>query len=165
MTFSFIMLDIGWVTGHSYIVYALMHGTTQIMYEGAPDYPKPDRYWKIIVKNTALQFYIPLLLLYECILNLEMLFLILLIYPRYALFGTVGEPINPEVWMWYFKTIGKENCPIIDTWWQTETGGIMISACPGVEESVPNEAGFWYFSNYLEYDASRCRRERKTSNP
>ena len=129
----FCTADIGWVTGHSYIVYAtLMHGVTGIIYEGAPDYPKPDRYWTIIEKHGAT-------ILYTTPTALRM-------YMKYGnaipnsfdlsslrLLGTVGEPINPEVWMWYFKTIGKENCPIVDTWWQTETGGIMVSTCTGIE--------------------------------
>jgi acetyl-CoA synthetase len=129
----FCTADIGWVTGHSYVVYApLMHGVTEIIYEGAPDYPKPDRYWEIIEKHGAT-------ILYTTPTALRM-------YMKYGnaipnsfdlsslrLLGTVGEPINPEVWMWYFKTIGKENCPIVDTWWQTETGGIIVSACTGIE--------------------------------
>ncbi len=129
----FCTADIGWVTGHSYVVYApLMHGVTEIIYEGAPDYPKPDRYWEIIEKYGAT-------ILYTTPTALRM-------YMKYGnaipnsfdlsslrLLGTVGEPINPEVWIWYFKTIGKENCPIIDTWWQTETGGIIVSACTGIE--------------------------------
>ena len=129
----FCTADIGWVTGHSYIVYApLMHGVTEIMYEGAPDFPKPDRYWAIVEKHGAT-------ILYTTPTALRM-------YMKYGdtipnsfdlsslrLLGTVGEPINPEVWMWYFKTIGKEGCPIVDTWWQTETGGIMLSMCTGIE--------------------------------
>ena len=136
----FCTADIGWVTGHSYIVYApLMHGVTEIMYEGTPDYPKPDRYWAIVEKQGAT-------ILYTTPTALRM-------YMKFGnnipnsfdlsslrLLGTVGEPINPEVWMWYFKTIGKENCPIVDTWWQTETGGIMISTCTGIE-SVPMKPG------------------------
>jgi acetyl-CoA synthetase len=136
----FCTADIGWVTGHSYIVYApLMHGITEIMYEGTPDYPKPDRYWAIVEKQGAT-------ILYTTPTALRM-------YMKFGnnipnsfdlsslrLLGTVGEPINPEVWMWYFKTIGKENCPIVDTWWQTETGGIMISTCTGIE-SVPMKPG------------------------
>lgn len=132
----FCTADIGWVTGHSYIVYApLMHGVTEIMYEGAPDFPKPDRYWAIVEKHGAT-------ILYTTPTALRM-------YMKYGdaipssfdlsslrLLGTVGEPINPEVWMWYFKTIGKQGCPIIDTWWQTETGGIMLSMCTGIE-TVP----------------------------
>jgi acetyl-CoA synthetase len=133
--------DIGWVLGHDYFVYApLMHGVTEIMYEGAPDYPKPDRYWRIIEKHDAT-------ILYTTPTALRM-------YMKFGdtipnsfdlsslrLLGTVGEPINPEVWMWYFKTIGKENCPIVDTWGQTETGGIMISACTGIEEAIPMKPG------------------------
>jgi len=136
----FCTADIGWVTGHSYIVYApLMHGATQIMYEGAPDYPKPDRYWEIVEKHgatilyttpTALRMYIKFGNSIPNSFDLSSL----------RLLGTVGEPINPEVWMWYFRTIGKENCPIVDTWWQTETGGIMISACTGIE-IVPMKPG------------------------
>lgn len=136
----FCTADIGWVTGHSYIVYApLMHGVTEIMYEGTPDYPKPDRYWAIVEKQGAT-------ILYTTPTALRM-------YMKYGntipnsfdlsslrLLGTVGEPINPEVWMWYFKTIGKENCPIIDTWWQTETGATMISTCTGID-SVPMKPG------------------------
>jgi acetyl-CoA synthetase len=136
----FCTADIGWVTGHSYIVYApLMHGITEIMYEGTPDYPKPDRYWAIVEKQgatilyttpTALRMYMKFGDTIPNSFDLSSL----------RLLGTVGEPINPEVWMWYFKTIGKENCPIIDTWWQTETGGIMISACTGID-SVPMKPG------------------------
>jgi len=141
----FCTADIGWVTGHSYIVYApLMHGATQIMYEGTLDYPKPDRYWDIVEKHgatilyttpTALRMYIKFGNSVPNSFDLSSL----------RLLGTVGEPINPEVWMWYFRTIGKENCPIVDTWWQTETGGIMISACTGIE-IVPMKPGSGTFS-------------------
>jgi acetyl-CoA synthetase len=136
----FCTADIGWVTGHSYIVYApLMHGVTEIMYEGTPDYPKTDRYWSIVEKHgvtilyttpTALRTYMKFGNVIPDSFDLSSL----------RLLGTVGEPINPEVWIWYFKTIGKENCPIVDTWWQTETGGIMISTCTGIE-SVPMKPG------------------------
>jgi acetyl-CoA synthetase len=136
----FCTADIGWVTGHSYIVYApLMHGVTEIMYDGAPDYPKPDRYWAVVEKHGAT-------ILYTTPTALRM-------YMKYGdaipnsydlsslrLLGTVGEPINPEVWMWYYNTIGKQSCPIIDTWWQTETGGIMLSACTGID-MVPMKPG------------------------
>jgi acetyl-CoA synthetase len=141
----FCTADIGWVTGHSYIVYApLMHGATQIMYEGTLDYPKPDRYWDIVEKHgatilyttpTALRMYIKFGNSIPNSFDLSSL----------RLLGTVGEPINPEVWMWYFRTIGKENCPIVDTWWQTETGGIMISECTGIE-IVPMKPGSGTFS-------------------
>jgi len=129
----FCTADIGWVTGHSYVVYApLMHGVTEIMYEGTADYPNPDRYWSIIEKYgitilyttpTALRMYMKYGNEIPNSFNLSTL----------RLLGTAGEPINPEVWMWYFKIIGKEKCPIVDTWWQTETGGIMISYCPGID--------------------------------
>ena len=129
----FCTADIGWVTGHSYIVYApLMHGVTEILYEGTPDYPRPDRYWALVEKYG-------ITILYTTPTALRM-------YMRYGneipnsfnlstlrLLGTVGESTNPEVWMWYFTTIGKEKCPIVDTWWQTETGGIMLSHCTGID--------------------------------
>ena len=129
----FCTADIGWVTGHSYVVYApLMHGVTEIMYEGTADYPNPDRYWSIIEKYgitilyttpTAIRMYMKYGNEIPNSFNLSTL----------RLLGTAGEPINPEVWMWYFTIIGKEKCPIVDTWWQTETGGIMISYCPGID--------------------------------
>ena len=136
----FCTADIGWVTGHSYVVYApLMHGVTEIMYEGTADYPHPDRYWSIIEKYgitilyttpTAIRMYMKYGNEIPNSFNLSTL----------RLLGTAGEPINPEVWMWYFTIIGKEKCPIVDTWWQTETGGIMISYCPGID-TMPMKPG------------------------
>ncbi len=129
----FCTADIGWVTGHSYVVYApLLHGATQVMYEGAPDYPDATRIWDILQKYKITIFYTTPTALRMFMrfgdnipnsFNLSSL----------RLLGTVGEPINPEVWKWYFKTVGKEKCPIIDTWWQTETGGMLISPLPGLE--------------------------------
>jgi len=129
----FCTADIGWVTGHSYVVYApLLHGATEIIYEGAPDYPDPSRMWKIIQQNKVTIFYTT-----PTALRMFMKFgddiPNSFDLSSLRLLGTVGEPINPEVWKWYFKTIGKERCPIIDTWWQTETGGMLISALPGIE--------------------------------
>lgn len=125
--------DIGWVTGHTYIVYGpMMHGATIVMYEGAPDYPKPDRFWKI-VENYKVS------ILYTTPTTLRMFMRFGDQYPKaydlssLRLLGTVGEPINPEVWQWYYKTIGSERCPIVDTWWQTETGAALISGTPGIE--------------------------------
>ncbi len=129
----FCTADIGWVTGHSYVVYGpLMNGATQVMYEGALDYATPARIWEIISRYGVT-------ILYTTPTALRM-------FMKYGdalpnsndlsslrLLGTVGEPINPQVWKWYFTTIGKEKCPIIDTWWQTETGGAMISPLPGLE--------------------------------
>ncbi len=124
--------DVGWVTGHSSIVYApLMHGASIVVHEGAPDYPKPDRWWEIIEKYKVTIFYtsptaIRMFMRYgeEWPKKHDLSCLTIL--------GSVGEPINPEAWMWYFKNIGGERCPIVDTWWQTETGGIMISPAPGI---------------------------------
>jgi acetyl-CoA synthetase len=136
----FCTADIGWITGHSYVVYGpLMHGTTQMIYEGALDYPTPARMWEIISRYGVT-------ILYTTPTALRM-------FMKYGddlpnssnlsslrLLGTVGEPINPAVWKWYFKMIGKEKCPIVDTWWQTETGGAIISPVPGLE-TIPLKPG------------------------
>ncbi len=132
--------DVGWVTGHSSIVYApLSHGAAIVLYEGAPDYPAVDRWWDIVEKYGVSIFYtsptaVRLFMRYGTegpqkhdLSSLELL-------------GSVGEPINPEAWQWYYKNIGRERCPIVDTWWQTETGGIMISPTPGIEP-IPLKPG------------------------
>ena len=132
--------DIGWVTGHSYVVYGpLANGATSLMYEGAPNHPNPDRFWQIIDKYKVNIFYTAPTAIRAFIKwgeqwvlkhNLSSL----------RLLGTVGEPINPEAWMWYHQIIGKAKCPIVDTWWQTETGGIMISPLPGATPTTPGTA-------------------------
>jgi acetyl-CoA synthetase len=132
--------DIGWVTGHSYVVYGpLACGATVFMYEGAPNHPAPDRFWDMIERHkinilytapTAIRAFIKWGEQYPLKHDLSSL----------RLLGTVGEPINPEAWMWYHEVIGKGRCPIIDTWWQTETGGIMISPLPGATPTVPGTA-------------------------
>lgn len=132
--------DIGWITGHSYVVYApLMHGLTSLMYDGAPNYPNNDRVWELIEKHGVTILYtsptlIRMLMGYgeEPVLKHDLSSLRLL--------GTVGEPINPEAWRWYYTVVGKERCPIIDTWWQTETGGFMISPAAGIS-LVPLKPG------------------------
>ena len=136
----FCTADIGWVTGHSYVVYApLLHGATEVMYEGAPDFPDYSRMWNLIQKYKVTIFYttptaLRMFMRYgDAIPNSFDL-------SSLRLLGTVGEPINPEVWRWYFKTIGKEKCPIIDTWWQTETGGMILSPLPGIE-TIPLKPG------------------------
>jgi acetyl-CoA synthetase len=136
----FCTADIGWVTGHSYVVYGpLLHGATEIMYEGVPDYPNTSRMWDIIQRYGVTIFYTTPTTLRmfmkfgDSIPNSFKL-------SSLRLLGTVGEPINPEVWRWYFKTIGKLKCPIVDTWWQTETGGIMLSPLPGLEK-IPLKPG------------------------
>ena len=136
----FCTADIGWVTGHSYVAYGpLLHGATQIMYEGAPDYPNASRIWDIIQKYNATIFYTTPTALRMFMSHGDSI-------PNsfdlssLRLLGTVGEPINPKVWVWYFEIIGKTKCPIIDTWWQTETGGMMLSPLPGLE-TVPLKPG------------------------
>ena len=136
----FCTADIGWVTGHSYVVYGpLLHGATEIMYEGVPDYPNMSRIWDIIQRYGVTIFYTTPTALRmfmkfgDSIPNSFRL-------SSLRLLGTVGEPINPEVWRWYFKTIGKSKCPIVDTWWQTETGGMMLSPLPGLE-TIPLKPG------------------------
>jgi acetyl-CoA synthetase len=136
----FCTADIGWVTGHSYVAYGpLMCGATQVMYEGAPDYPTPARIWDMIQR-----YHITILYTTPTALRMFMKFgdAIPNSYDLSSLrlLGTVGEPINPEVWKWYYSTIGKNRCPIIDTWWQTETGGVMISPLPGLE-TIPLKPG------------------------
>ncbi|NUC73074.1 acetate--CoA ligase [Haloterrigena sp. SYSU A558-1] len=133
--------DIGWITGHSYIVYGpLALGTTSVMYEGTPDYPDKDRLWEIVEKNEVDIFYTAPTAIRafmkwgsEYTENHDLSSLRLL--------GTVGEPINPRAWKWYYKHIGNEECPIVDTWWQTETGGMMITTLPAINEMKPGSAG------------------------
>ncbi len=132
--------DVGWVTGHSYIVYGpLTNHTTSVMYEGTPDYPDKDRLWSIIAEyGVTILYTAPTAIRAFMKWGAE--------YPErhdlssLRLLGTVGEPINPEAWMWYHTNIGGERCPIVDTWWQTETGGIMISPLPGVTATKPGSA-------------------------
>jgi acetyl-CoA synthetase len=132
--------DIGWVTGHSYIVYGpLAAGATSLMFEGVPNYPKPDRFWEIVEKYKVNIFYTAPTALRAMMRDGDQ-------WPlgrdlsSLRLLGTVGEPINPEAWMWYYRVIGKEKCPIVDTWWQTETGGILITPLPGAWPIKPGSA-------------------------
>ncbi|MDB5106796.1 MAG: acsA [Fibrobacteres bacterium] len=137
--------DIGWVTGHSYVVYGpLTNGATTIMYEGAPNFPENDRFWQIIERYRVNIFYTAPTAIRSFMkwgdehpnrYDLSSL----------RLLGSVGEPINPEAWMWYHEVIGGKRCPIVDTWWQTETGAIMISPLPGVTPTKPGSATFPFF--------------------
>jgi len=137
----FCSADIGWITGHSYIVYGpLALGTTSMMYEGTPDYPTRERLWQIIEEYEADQLYTaPTAIRSFMKWGAE--------YPSnhdlssLRLLGTVGEPINPRAWKWYYTHIGNEECPIVDTWWQTETGGHMVTTLPGVNDMKPGSAG------------------------
>ena len=132
--------DVGWVTGHSYVVYGILaNGATTVMYEGAPNFPEPDRFWEIIDKYGVTVFYTAPTAIrsfskwgkqWPAKHRLSSL----------RLLGTVGEPINPEAWIWYHEQIGKQRCPIVDTWWQTETGGILISPLPGITPTKPGSA-------------------------
>jgi len=141
----FCAADIGWVTGHSYIVYGpLANGATTVMFEAIPTYPDPGRYWQVIEKWKVTQFYTaPTAIRAIAASGNE--------YPQkydmpsLRLLGTVGEPINPEAWRWYYKNAGKERCPIVDTWWQTETGGILITPLPGAIPLKPGSATLPFF--------------------
>jgi acetyl-CoA synthetase len=132
--------DIGWVTGHSYIVYApLANGATSVMYEGAPNYPREDRWWEIVERYGVTIFYTAPTAIRACMKwGVE--------HPRahdlssLRLLGTVGEPINPRAWLWYHEHVGGGRCPIVDTWWQTETGAIMITPLPGLTTTKPGSA-------------------------
>jgi acetyl-CoA synthetase len=132
--------DIGWVTGHSYVVYGpLQNGATVLMYEGAPNFPENDRFWKIIDEHKVTIFYTaPTAIRAFIKWGNEWVHKHSLASLR--LLGTVGEPINPEAWMWYHREIGKERCPIVDTWWQTETGAILIAPIPGAVATKPGSA-------------------------
>jgi len=132
--------DIGWVTGHSYVVYGILaNGATSVMYEGAPNHPDPGRLWKMVedlgvtifyTAPTAIRAFVKWGEQWVAKHDLSSL----------RLLGSVGEPINPEAWMWYHRVIGKERCPIVDTWWQTETGGMMIAPLPGATPTKPGSA-------------------------
>jgi len=132
--------DIGWVTGHSYTVYGpLAAGATVVMYEGAPNFPENDRFWQIIEKYRVSIFYTAPTAI-RTFLKWGDAWVKKHDLSSLRLLGTVGEPINPEAWIWYRKTIGGDRCPIVDTWWQTETGGIMISPIPGAIATKPGSA-------------------------
>jgi acetyl-CoA synthetase len=132
--------DVGWVTGHSYIIYGpLTNGTTVVMYEGSPDYPEKDRFWSIVEKYGVTVFYTAPTAI-RAFMKWGDNFPGRHDLTTLRLLGTVGEPINPEAWMWYYKVIGNEQCPIVDTWWQTETGMILITPLPGVTALKPGSA-------------------------
>ncbi len=137
--------DVGWITGHSYIIYGILpNRVPTLMYEGAPNYPQPDRFWDIIERHRVTQFYTaPTAIRAFMKWGDE--------HPKkhdlssLRLLGTVGEPINPEAWMWYHRTIGNQRCPIVDTWWQTETGGHMITPLPGATPTKPGSCTLPFF--------------------
>jgi acetyl-CoA synthetase len=152
--------DIGWITGHSYMVYGpLSNGATLLMYEGAPDAPDKDRFWSIIARRKVTVFYTAPTAIRSFIRwgdehvtkhDLSSL----------RLLGSVGEPINPEAWMWYHRMIGKEKCPIVDTWWQTETGAIMMSPLPGITATTPGSCTIPFFGikpEIVHKDGTPCK--------
>ncbi|MDD5245010.1 MAG: acetate--CoA ligase [Syntrophorhabdaceae bacterium] len=151
----FCTADIGWVTGHSYIVYGPMaNGATSIVFESVPTFPNPDRFWQIVEKFKVSIFYTAPTAIRALMKegdkwpqgkNLSSL----------RLLGSVGEPINPEAWLWYHKYVGGENCPIVDTWWQTETGGILITPLPGGWPTIPGFATLPYFGVHARTLQSR----------
>jgi len=137
--------DIGWITGHSYIVYGpLLNGATSVMFEGVPNYPDPSRFWQVVDKYAVNQFYTA-----PTALRALMKFgddpVRGTSRSSLRILGTVGEPINPEAWKWYYNVVGEGRCPIVDTWWQTETGGILITPLPGAIPTKPGSATLPFF--------------------
>ncbi len=157
----FCAADIGWITGHSYITYGpLTNGATSVMFESTPLYPDPGRYWQVIDKFKITQFYTAPTAIRALIRQGDE-------WPaKYdmsslKILGSVGEPINPEAWMWYYKQVGRERCPIVDTWWQTETGGFMITPLPGAMTLKPGSASRPFFGVepiLLREDGTECDR-------
>ncbi len=151
--------DIGWITGHSYIVYGpLSLGATSLMFEGVPNFPEPDRFWEVVEKYKVNIFYTAPTAIRAIARDGDE-------WPKkrdlssLRLLGTVGEPINPEAWMWYYKVIGGERCPIVDTWWQTETGGILITPLPGAITLKPGSATRPFpgiFPQVVREDGTKC---------
>ncbi|MCB1215613.1 MAG: acetate--CoA ligase, partial [Deltaproteobacteria bacterium] len=154
--------DIGWITGHSYLVYGpLLNGATCLMFEGVPTYPKPDRFWEMIARHRVTTFYTAPTAIRALMREGDH-------WPEahdlssLKLLGTVGEPINPEPWFWYFNKIGGGTCPIVDTWWQTETGGILLSTFPGAMPMKPGVAGTPFFGiepEILDEEGKPCELE------
>ena len=152
--------DIGWVTGHTYITYApLCNCATEVMFEGIPNYPQPDRFWQIVEKHKVSIIYTAPTVIRALMKEGEQ-------WPAkhnlasLRILGTVGEPINPEAWVWYHKNIGHEKCPIVDTWWQTETGGALISPLPGAWATKPGSATYPFFGvkpKVIREDGTECK--------
>lgn len=152
--------DMGWITGHSYGLYGpLANGSTSLMFEGTPTYPQPDRFWQLIDKYHVTIFYTAPTAI-RALIRLGETWPMKHALTSLRVLGTVGEPINPEAWMWYHQVIGKGKLPVVDTWWQTETGGIMISALPGVHTLKPGSAARPFFGVepvILKDDGTPCK--------
>ena len=153
--------DIGWVTGHSYIVYGpLANGATSLMFEGVPTYPDAGRFWHIVDKFKVTVFYTAPTAI-RALMRLGEEWVMKYDLSSLRILGSVGEPINPEAWMWYYEKVGRSNCPIVDTWWQTETGGFMITPLPGAMTLKPGSASRPFFgvdTAILRDDGSECDR-------
>ncbi len=151
--------DIGWVTGHSYIVYGpLALGATSLMFEGVPNYPEPDRFWEVVERYSVNVFYTAPTAIRAIMRNGDE-WVNKRDLSSLRLLASVGEPINPEAWMWYYKVVGKERCPIVDTWWQTETGGHLIASLPGAMPMKPGSATVPFFGVepvILRQDGTEC---------
>ena len=137
--------DVGWVTGHSYIVYGpLANGATTLMFEGVPNYPDAGRFWQVVDKHKVNIFYTAPTAI-RALMRLRRRAGQEDLAQEPALLGTVGEPINPEAWLWYHDVVGEGRCPVVDTWWQTETGGILITPLPGAIAPKPGSATLPFF--------------------
>ncbi|MFQ5571741.1 MAG: acetate--CoA ligase [Rhodothermales bacterium] len=137
--------DVGWITGHSYIVYGpLVNGATQVFFEGTPTYPDAGRFWEVVDKHSVTQFYTAPTAI-RALMRQGNTFVTRTRRSSLRLLGTVGEPINPEAWRWYYDVVGEERSPIVDTWWQTETGGILITPLPGAIPQKPGSATLPFF--------------------
>ena len=151
--------DVGWVTGHSYLVYGpLLNAATTLMFEGIPTYPQADRFWDVIEKYKVNIFYTAPTAL-RALMREGNDWITKHDLSSLKLLGTVGEPINPEAWIWYYEIVGKEKCPVVDTWWQTETGGIMVTCLPGAMPLKPGSAGLPFFgikTKIIREDRSEC---------
>jgi len=141
----FCTADVGWVTGHSYVVYGpLSAGATVLIYEGAPNFPEPDRFWQLIDRHSATILYTAPTAI-RAFMRWGDEYVTRNSLASLRLLGSVGEPINPEAWMWYHTVVGKKRCPIVDTWWQTETGAIMVTPLPGVTPTKPGSCAVPFF--------------------
>ncbi len=137
--------DVGWVTGHSYILYGpLANGATTLMFEGVPNYPSASRFWEVIDKHGVNIFYTAPTAI-RALMGAGDEFVTSTSRASLRLLGSVGEPINPEAWEWYYRIVGENRCPVVDTWWQTETGGILISPLPGATDLKPGSATLPFF--------------------
>ena len=159
----FCSADIGWITGHSYVVYGLLsNGSTVFIYEGAPNQPEPDRFWQMIDRHGITILYTAPTAIRAC-MRWGDNYVLRHRLDSLRLLGSVGEPINPEAWMWYHTMIGKKRCPIVDTWWQTETGSIMIAPLPGVTPTKPGSGTRPFFGVVAKVVDDQCKEVPRNS--